>query len=225
MNCHACATPLSAGARFCHKCGAKTGAASAAGWRAGLPWAIAGVSLGALATILVVRLWGGGGPGESDPRTARAPAAMGGRASDISQLSPEERAIRLFDRVMRYSEAQQLDSMRFFLPMAIQAHRMLPTLSTDARFHLGLLHLAGDDAASALAQADTISTGTPNHLFAFVLRARAYGARRDTTATRRAYAAFLKNETAERARQRPEYAEHGTTLDTFREEARAHSQR
>ena len=81
MNCHACATPLSAGARFCHKCGAKAGAASAAGWRAGLPWAIAGVALGALATVLVMRLSGGGGPGESDARTARAPAAMGGRAS------------------------------------------------------------------------------------------------------------------------------------------------
>jgi hypothetical protein len=140
-------------------------------------------------------------------------------------MSPEERANRLFDRVMRYSEAQQFDSMRFFLPMAIQSHLMLPTLSSDARFHLGLLHLAGNDAASALAQADTILTGTPNHLFGFVLRARAYGARSDTTGMRRAYTAYLRNETAERARQRPEYSEHGTTLDMFREEARAHSQR
>ena len=222
MNCHACGAPLSANAHFCHKCGAKTGAASAAGWRTGLPWAIAGVSLGALLTIVVVRV--SGGSGASDPGPA-GPSGMGGRASDISQMSPEERADRLFNRVMRYSESGQTDSARFFLPMAIQAYGMLPSFSTDARFHLGLLHLAGGDLASALAEADTIVKGTPNHLFGLILQARAYLQRGDSAAARWAYAAFLRNETAERARQRPEYTEHATTLDLFREEARGHSQR
>lgn len=223
MNCHSCGAPLSAGARFCHKCGAKVGQEQTAGWRAGLPWAVAGLSVGALITLLGVRLFGSG----SDASPAQSQNAPSGlpRASDISQMSPEERANRLFDRVMRYSTAGQRDSVMVFLPMALQAHQMLPAVSTDARFHIGLLHLEGGDVDGALAQADTIRRAAATHLFAYILRARAFGLRGDTVATRQAYAEYLRNETAERGRGRPEYGEHPTTLDTFREEARLHAGR
>lgn len=126
---------------------------------------------------------------------------------------------------MRLAEANHPDSVQFFLPMALQAHQMLPALSTDARFHIGLLHWIGGDPAGALAQADTILRATPTHLFGFFLRARALEARGDTTGARRAYADFLRNEAAERARERPEYGDHGTMLDLFREEARQRPRR
>src|SRR5437773_191904 len=78
------------------------------------------------------------------------------RAPDISQMSPDERANRLFNRVMILAEAGRNDSVRFFLPMALGAYSQLPTLDADARYHMGLLQLAGGDPSAALAQADTI---------------------------------------------------------------------
>ena len=129
-------------------------APGAAGWRAGLPWGLAGVAVGALLAALLLD----GGPGRRSGAPAARTMPLGGtaRPTDISAMSPAERANRLFDRVMRHVEANQPDSVQFFLPMAIQAHRMLPELDADARFHLGMLQLAGGDPAGALEQADSI---------------------------------------------------------------------
>src|SRR6266581_3761809 len=135
MNCHACGASLAATARFCHKCGAQVGDAQSAGWRAGLPWSVAGAALGALLTVVALRLGAG---------------------------SREQGA---------------------------------------------------GDAAGALAQADTVRRAVPTHLFGFMLRARALDLKRDAAGARRAYADFLKNEAAERTRQRPEYGEHAENLD------------
>ena len=64
-------------------------------------------------------------------------------------MSPEERATRLYNRVMTLHSAGKTDSAEFFLPMALQAYAMLPALDIDARYHVGVLHLAGGDAAGA----------------------------------------------------------------------------
>ncbi len=143
------------------------------------------------------------------------------RAPDISQMSPEERANRLFNRVMILAEAGKQDSVRFFLPMALGAYGQLPALDADARFHIGELHLAGRDAPAALAQADTIQRVEPAHLFIFVLRARAYRQQGNTQQERRAYSDFLRNEPAELAKNRPEYAQdaHLEALTRFKAEA------
>src|SRR3989454_8631914 len=103
------------------------------------------------------------------------------------------------------------DSAEFFLPMALQAYAMLPALDVDARYHIGVLDLSRGDAAGALAQADTIRRAVPTHLFGFMLRARALDLKRDAAGARRAYADFLKNEAAERTRQRPERSEEHTS--------------
>ena len=60
MTCHACGASLATTAKFCHKCGAQVGAAQAAGWRVGLPWGVAGAALGALVTVLALRVGGSG---------------------------------------------------------------------------------------------------------------------------------------------------------------------
>src|SRR2546421_13047810 len=74
MNCHACGAALAPTAKYCHKCGAQVSGVAAAGWRAGLPWGVAGAALGALVTVLALRLGGstgrgagGGGGGEGGP--------------------------------------------------------------------------------------------------------------------------------------------------------------
>jgi hypothetical protein len=223
MNCHACGAALSPGARFCHKCGATTNpSTAAAGWRAGLPWGIAGLAVGALLAVLLLR-GSSGGPSAAAQGGAQfaggAPAGGAMSTLDISQMSPEERAQRLFDRVMRLEQEGKQDSVQFFMPMAIGAYQQLPAMSLDAHFDLGLLQLAGGDAAAALSEAETIRQQAPTHLFIFVLRARAAQASNDTQAATKAYQDFLKNETAERARRLPEYAEHSRILDAFHTEA------
>ncbi len=220
MNCQSCDTPLSAGARYCHKCGASAGTHAAAGWRVGLPWGIAGLALGALLAVLLMRVGGEGGAAVSAGEVPGGGAPFGGMAApDISQMSPEERAQRLFDRVMRLGEEGKMDSVQFFLPMAIGAYQQLPALSLDSHFDIGLLRLAGGDAPGASAEADAIRRLVPTHLFASVLRARALQAQGNAAGARGAYLDFLKNETAERARRRPEYEEHGRILDAFHAEA------
>ena len=134
-------------------------------------------------------------------------------------MSPEERATRLYNRVMTLHTQGKADSAAFFLPMALQAYAMLPALDVDARYHMGILDLTGGNAAAALAQADTIRRALRTHLFGFMLRARALDLQRDAAGARRAYADFLRNEAAERTRQRPEYGEHAQNLDAFHEQA------
>jgi hypothetical protein len=134
-------------------------------------------------------------------------------------MSPEERANRLFNRVMILAEAGKDDSVQFFLPMAVGAYSQLPALDVDARYHIGLLLLAGRQPAAALAQADTIRRAVPTHLFASVLRAHAYQAQGNREGERRAYADFLRNEAPERARNRPEYTDHADALTAFHAEA------
>src|SRR5438552_3564799 len=226
MTCHACGAPLPRTARFCHKCGAAVAAPSqgSAGWQAGLPWAVAGAAVGALVTVLLLRFAGSGGGmrdggSVSDDASRLPPLASRLPAPDISQMSPEEQARRLFDRVVGLAERGAQDSVRFFLPMALGAYAQLPALDLDARYDIGVLRLAGGDGAGALAQADTILHTVRTHLYGFMLRARAYELARDAPRARRAYAGFLRYETAERARRRPEYAEHQNTIDAFHAEA------
>lgn len=215
MQCASCNATIPQGARYCPKCGAAVRAATTGGWRAALPWTIAGAAVGALLATFALRSSGSG-----DVATAGRPLTdRTVRAPDISNMTPQERANRLFDRVMRHVEANQPDSVQFFLPMALQAHAMLPLLDADGRFHVGLLHLAGGEVAGALAQADTLRRETPTHLFAAILRARALATKGDDQGSRRAYREFLRNEASERALGRPEYADHLSTLDSFHQEA------
>ncbi len=219
MTCHACGTQLSSTARFCHKCGAASTTVGATGWRAGFPWALAGAALGAL--VAVVALRGVGTGAGSAQRAAEPPeaAASGPRPPDISQMSPEERATRLFNRVMTLAEAGKQDSVQFFMPMALASYSQLPALDADARYHVGLLHLAGGNVAAALAQADTIQRTAPSHLFIYVLRAHAYQAQGNTALEQLAYADFLRHEQAESALKRPEYDDHREALTNFHTEA------
>src|SRR6058998_2280355 len=219
MNCHACGASLAATARFCHKCGAQVAGTHPSGWRAGLPWGVAGAALGALLTVVALRL----GAGSREPGAGDGPEATAPRsplpAPDISQMSPEERATRLYNRVMLLHTQGKSDSAGFFLPMALQAYAMLPALDVDARYHVGVLDLTGGDYAAALAQADSIRRAVPTHLFAFMLRARALELRRDPAGAHRAYRDFLQHEAAERARNRPEYTDHKDNLDAFHVQA------
>ncbi len=222
MTCHACGAQLSSTARFCHKCGATVATVSASGWRAGLPWGLGGAALGALVAVIAMRATNAAARSDQSeaPAAPFATGASGGvRPPDISQMSPKERATRLFDRVMILAEAGKQDSVQFFLPMALGAYGQLPTLDADAHYDVGLLQLAGGDPVAALAEADTIQRAVPNHLFIYVLRAHAYQEQGNTAQEQRAYADFLRHEPAELALKRPEYDDHRRSLTNFHAEA------
>lgn len=225
MNCSSCGTPLPDTAQFCHKCGTRVGAAAAGGWRAGLPWALAGFFVGALVGVVGDGLFRRPVPASAADQAA-APAApfagSGGAASvDIASMTPGERASRLYNRVMSLHAAGKPDSAEFFLPMALQAYAMLPDRTPDAHYHIGVLQLTSGNMAAALAEADTIQKLVPTHLFADMLRARVYGLRRDTKDYDLACRNYLKHEAAELAKKRPEYTEHAGAVAAFHEEASA----
>ncbi|HXI97884.1 MAG TPA: hypothetical protein VNG73_03005, partial [Gemmatimonadaceae bacterium] len=55
-----------------------------------------------------------------DDRGAASDDQSGGvRAPDISSLSPQERADRLYNRVMLLATQGKVDSVQFFAPMAL----------------------------------------------------------------------------------------------------------
>jgi hypothetical protein len=184
---------------------------------------VAGLGVGALATVLALRLLSATGGSSSPLPPDPAAGDSRPRASDIADLSPEERAARLYTRVLSLRAHGQDDSAAFFLPMALQAYALLPALDFAARYHVGVLALAGGHAATALAQADTIRRAVSSHLFAFMLRARSLELRGDADGARRAYRDFLAHERAERARHRPEYGDEAQALDAFHTQATARS--
>lgn len=223
--CAGCGAALSPGARFCHRCGTPAGAGAAAasptvpaprGFAAALPWAVAAIALVALVALVVGQRVGAREMGrEGAPVAAGAPAGEipQQRAPDISNLSAEERAERLFDRIMSYSERGRQDSVQLFAPMALAAYEMIPTLNEDHRYDLGRIHEVSGDAAGARAQADTILAAVPNHLLGLILAGNAARRAGDAEAARRFDERLKAAATSEQAGGRREYLLHKVDID------------
>lgn len=219
--CSSCAAPLTLGAHFCHRCGTPAGAASvpARGAAAVLPWAVAAIALvSVIALVVGQRL--GARPDVADPASAAgvnaAPADPTGvmpRAPDISQMTPEQQAERLYDRIMRESEAGQLGNVRTFMPMAVAAYERLSPRTLDQRYDLGRIGEVGGDLSIARAQADTILRARPTHLLGLILAARAARLDKNETRARALDVKLLAAETAERAAALPEYLLHKLDID------------
>ena len=138
---------------------------------------------------------------------------MTARAPDISSMSPAERAERLYDRIMGAAERGRMDSVRFFLPMALQAYAALGNLTIDQRYDMGRLAEVGGDARVAAAQADTILVAEPRHLLGLILASRAARLRGDDVAEKRYLERLSQADASERKRQLPEYLMHQTDID------------
>ena len=234
--CPACGTEVRPSARFCHRCGAGADGRPAAGAAPGgtggsggastvLPWSVAGIALLCLLAFIVGQNF------RKAPAAAVAPAAgpfaggasgggAPGRAPDISQMGPEERADRLFQRVMTYVGEGKSDSVQFFSPMAIQSMQALAPLDAHRRYDLGLLGMVSGDAALARAQADSILSGAPNHLLGLILAMRTAGMQLDSVARRGYVTRFLNVVDRERAAGLQEYVDHGPDIDAALREAR-----
>ena len=164
--CTECGTRLNADALFCHSCGSpiqgRPSSASAPDFSKTLRWGVPALAIVALVALSVIRL---GSRGAGTDSAAQVPlGATAARAPDISSMSPDERADRLFNRVMRLSSEGKADSAAFFGPMALGALEALAPLNAHRRYDMGLIALVSGDVARATAQGDTILAQRPTHL-------------------------------------------------------------
>ncbi len=221
--CSECGTQFLPNAAFCHNCGAPVGGGAPrveqrAPISALMRWGVPAAAVLALIIVVFFRL----GSDKGTP-TATASAPMGaasGAPPDISSMSPEERADRLFNRVMTYASNGKADSARFFAPMAMSAFEALAPLGAHGRYDLGLIALVAGDAGKAAAQSDSILEERPTHLLGLSLAARAADARGDPAAAKRFRARLVAAEKSERAAGLQEYSDHDADLKVALDEAR-----
>lgn len=201
-----------------------------------LPWAVAAIAFLTLFAMLASKGFNAtrgsavDGSANSLPNPtvdAGAPAAApfaalgagaGGRAPDISQLSPDEIANRLFDKVMQLNDQGKSDSVAFFAPMAVQAYQMLEQeqghpLDADQRFDVGRIGEVAGALQIARAQADTILQQHPGNLLGLLLAGQAAKLSGNTAALNEYKAKFANVKTRELAKNLPEYKRHRSEID------------
>jgi hypothetical protein len=203
-----------------------------------MPWAVAAIALVALIALVVGQRFGTRPTGTSDMLDGAnaqgptaisapdapadgAPAGQMPRAPDISQLTPAQRAERLYDRIMTEAEAGKTENVRAFLPMAIAAYEMIAPLNLDQRYDLGRIGEVGGDTTLARAQADTILRERPTHLLGLILGAKAARMVGNEPHARQFDARLLSVEPRERSAGLPEYLLHRNDIDAALAAARA----
>lgn len=226
--CSACGTRLLPDALFCHECGATIDGqrradarvyadAVAGGTTTAVRW---GVPALAILAVVLLSVWTAGSRGSADTTGGVPLGTRSGVAPDLSSMSPEEQADRLFNRVMRLSSEGKADSAAFFAGMALGALESLQPLDAHRRYDMGLVALVAGDAARAQAQADTILARRTTHLLGLSLAARAADARGDVAAARAFRRRLLAAESTERAQGLQEYADHDADIRAAVELAR-----
>jgi hypothetical protein len=232
VKCAGCDAMLSPGARFCHQCGRPVNGEAAPSKKQGdvassLPWIVAAIALLTVLALLAGRGFNSRRGSALDGSANALPqiglddrGAEGVRAPDISALSPEERADRLYNRVMILNTQGKSDSVQFFAPMAINAYEMLAPLDADRRYDLGRIGEVAGALPLASAQADSILAAQPNHLLGLILAARIATLAGDTTARRAFERRLLAAESSELKRNLPEYSRHADDITNALAEAR-----
>jgi hypothetical protein len=177
-----------------------------------LPWIVPGIAVMALVAFLIGQRVARANSSAS-PGSAQDAAAPVMRAPDITNMSPEERASRLFDRVMRYGEEGKQDSLKIFAPMAVEAYDMLGPPDAHSRYDVGMIGIVSGDVQLARAEADTILATNKTHLLGLVLAMKAAGLRGDMTARADYQRRLVAAAPAERAKKLKEYDEHKADID------------
>lgn len=211
--CSECGTKLTPGAKFCHNCGNPLRRPFYTQWI--LPALVGAITV--VAILIIVRSTQTETGGRTPPSAQMPPPQR--IPPDLSQMTPRQAADQLFNRVMRAAEVGDSPEALRFVPMALGAYQLLGGLDADARYHVGALVLVTGNWHAALAHADTLAQVYPNHLFAEMLRARAYQGMGRMDLALDAYHAYLEHEKEELDAQRPEYSEHDSLLQQFASEA------
>ena len=218
--CGVCGVSLTPGAKFCHDCGAPAGARGAqrasatrgsqpgTQARSTLPWMLAGLAAVTLAVIFAAQR-----AGEVAEPAGAPMAPRGAQAVDISSMTPQERASRLFDRIMRLSEEGKRDSVELFASMAIPVYESLGPLDNDGRYDMGRIALVSGRVEIAQAQSDSILQQSPNHLLGLILGVAVAEERGNATQRTALQRRLLAAEKSELASGLPEYERHRIDID------------
>jgi hypothetical protein len=233
--CAACSVELSAGAKFCHRCGTAVGAAAPVreSKSSSLPWIVAALAFLALFAMAAGRGFNARPSSTVDGSANALPQAglddrgmpgsdqsSGVRAPDISNLSPQERADRLYNKMMTLATEGKADSVQFFAPMALTAYQMLAPLNADQRYDMGRIGEVVGALPLAKAQADSILVANPNHLLGLILEARLATIAGDTAQLHSYERRLIAAEKSETARKREEYLRHQDDIATAIAQAR-----
>lgn len=199
-----------------------------------LPWAVAGIAFLALFAMLAGRGFNArrgsalDAPANALPNPTLDAPAMGGaagagspgvvRAPDISSMTPQQLADRLFDRIMRLADEGKRDSVQFFAPMGVQAYQMVRDqqgrpFDADQRYDMGRIALVAGAFPLARAQADTILQQHPDHLLGLLLAGEVAQATGNASAAREYAARFRAARAPQLAKGLPEYARHRREID------------
>lgn len=219
--CVRCGTALAAATRFCQQCGTPVASPTLFAPVPGvqqrpdnrIPWIIGGVAAVALIAVVVAQAGRDGGAAPSQPLApfSGAPAASAA-TTDISQMTPQERASRLYDRIMRLDEEGKADSVQLFASMAIPTFQSLAPLDNHMRYDLGRVAAAAGELDLAQAQADSILRQRPQHLLGLILAARVAERRGDNAAAARYRSRLVSGEANERAASLEEYRLHDADI-------------
>jgi hypothetical protein len=232
--CATCAAQLSPGAKFCHRCGTQVGSkapATADSRTNALPWIVAALAFLALFAMAAGRGFTARASSTVDGSQNALPQAglddraassdaEGIRAPDISNMSPQERADRLYNRVMTLATEGKVDSVQFFAPMALIAYRDLAPYNADERYDMGRIGEVAGAIPFAKAQADSILLSNPNHLLGLILEARLATIAGDTALLRSYERRLLAAEKPELATRREEYTRHQDDISNALVQAR-----
>jgi hypothetical protein len=217
--CPACRADLSPQARFCHRCGQQVAEATGVPPAERRAWIVAGVLCLLLVGGIVYKVSSSSPQPVAPDMANTGVSSAGGRAPDISSMSPRERFDRLFNRIMQAAEQGDSIQVAQFTPMALGAYEQLDSRDVDARYHAAVIHLQTGDIGAARALADTILAESPGHLFGYVIRGTAARIQGDSAAEARAGREFLSHYDAEMGKKRVEYLEHAPVLEEFKSEA------
>jgi len=234
--CASCTAELGPGAKFCHRCGTAVGAGSSVSRDArtnALPWIVAALAFLALFAMAAGRGFNATRASTVDGSQNALPQAglddrgistddqaAGARAPDISSLSPQERADRLYNRVMLLATEGKIDSVQFFAPMALTAYQMLSPLNADQRYDMGRIGEVAGALPLAKAQADSILRENPNHLLGLILAARLATLAGDTARLHSYERRLIAAQKGELARKRDEYVRHQDDITNGLQQAR-----
>ena len=219
--CSQCGTKLLPDASYCQSCGSAVTSGAARNASSVSPAMKYGLPLAALVALAAISIYrAGAGGGETVSAATPLAESPAGQPPDISSMSPEERANRLFNRVMSLWADGKRDSAAFFAPMAMTAIQTAGAMDAHRRYDLGLVALVAGDNAAARAQSDTILKERPQHLLGLLLAARAADARGDSATARAMRARLLSSEQSERAAGLQEYTDHDADLRGAIDEAK-----
>lgn len=216
--CGACGAEIRG--RFCTRCGAPAAAGAPRPTGDRTTWTISAIVVVLSAIAIVYALNRPAAPAGT-PGPAAPGGAFAGPAPDISQISPREGFDRLFNRVMMASEQGDTATVLQFTEHALGAYTQLEAVDDDARYHAAVLNAQVGRYQEALALADTLLAGTPNHLLAFVIRGTVAEVTGDQAGLAAARRSFLAGWAADPKRDRQEYLDHQPVLEQFKAAAEA----